>query len=151
MRAGLLLFFFLFLIGGSYAQGVYDPFQNPIVSAVRKRIELKKVESPEKQGQAGAKEEGKVKPQPVNLFKPVIEGSLDKYAVEGIIGTSGRFYLVVTDPKSGRTFVLKEGDAVAPDTVIEKITLKVVTLVKYTSLGGKLSKETLTLKVDTEG
>jgi hypothetical protein len=87
----------------------------------------------------------------VNIFKPVIPDTLDKYTIEGVVGEESSYYLVVTDPDTGRTFVLKEGDAVAPDMVISKITLDSVIFLKYVMDGGKLKKETVVLKVNTEG
>jgi hypothetical protein len=124
------------------SQALEDPFLDPIKATVKKRLKL-----------LTKKEEKAVLKSPVtvNKFKPVIPETLDHYTIEGIAGSKGHYYLIISDPTTGKTFFLKEGDAVAPDTVIKKITFDGVILLKYTMDGGKLKKETVTLKVDTEG
>jgi hypothetical protein len=140
-----LLCFLLLLSAVAQAQLYHDPFQNPIISSVREKVEKKRLEEKRR------KEEVKrLKPKPVNMFKPAIKGSFDTYTLEGIMNISGHYYLVVTNPKSGRTYILKEGDAVAPDTVIERITPKAVTLVRYAQVGSALRKESLVLKLNLE-
>ncbi|TCK06476.1 hypothetical protein [Phorcysia thermohydrogeniphila] len=133
---------FALLVPLSAVHAQTDPFADPVRSAVKKRLA-----SMAAQGQKVVLN----KPVTVNRFEPVLPESLDSYTVEGIIGSKGSYRLIVTDPTTGRTFFLKEGDAVAPDTVIKRITFDTVILTKYVMEGGKIKKETVTLKVDTEG
>jgi len=148
MRIVKGVFLLLLLTAGAQAQ--HDPFYNPIKNTVRERLEWLKLEE-QKKLQEQKQKVVLNKPVNVNIFKPVIPDTLDKYTIEGVVGEESSYYLVVTDPDTGRTFVLKEGDAVAPDMVISKITLDSVIFLKYVMDSGKLKKETVVLKVNTEG
>jgi len=129
------------ILSETRSQAQEDPFLDPIKVTVKRRLEL-----------MAQKQKALLdKPVTVNMFKPVIPEALDHYNIEGIAGYNGRYYLVISDPVTREIFLLKEGDAVSLDTVIEKITFDKVILLKYTLYGGKLKKETVTLKVDTEG
>ena len=136
-----VVFVLLILLVGTGVRAQEDPFFDPIKATVKKRLELVA------KGQKAVLN----KPVTVNMFKPVIPETLDHYTIEGVAGSKGHYYLIISDPVTGRTFFLKEGDAVAPDTVIKKVTFDKVILLKYTMEGGKLKKETVTFKVDTEG
>jgi hypothetical protein len=138
----LLRVLFVLLVPLSVVHAQVDPFFDPVKNSIKKRLAL--MASQDKKAVLN-------KPVTVNIFKPVLPESIDNYTIEGIVGSKGSYRLIVTDPTSGKTFFLKEGDAVAPDTVIKKITFDTVVLIKYLMEGGRVKKETVTLKVDTEG
>ena len=120
-----------------------DPFLNPINLIIKRRLAEKEYLS---------KHKLKLKPSKVRLFKPVIPVPFNALAIEGVIGIGNDHYrLVLTDPNTGRTFIVKEGDPIAPDAKIIKITPDRVFIVKYSKLGRRLIKKTLVLKVNTEG
>ena len=139
MRRFVVLFF-MFSAITSYAQSSWiDPFVNPIKVQMEKKIsrEKRKVSFPKKKA--------------VNLFKPVIPESLENLSIQGVIGVNGKYYLVVYDPETGETFVLKKGDAISASEKITDITPNRVTIVRYVYKAGKLTKKSKVLKVNSEG
>ncbi|SMP04603.1 hypothetical protein SAMN06265339_0239 [Desulfurobacterium pacificum] len=120
-----------------------DPFLNPINLIIKKKLAEKAYLNKKKLN---------LKPSKVKLFKPVIPVPLDSLVIEGVIGVGNDNYqLVTTDPNTGRTFIIKPGDPIAPDAKVVKITPNKVYIVKYSKVGKKLVKKTLVLKVNTEG
>jgi Tfp pilus assembly protein PilP len=90
------------------------------------------------------------KEETVNPYIPAIDRSFDELKIEGIIGVGGKNFLVVKDPEIEKVYMLKEGDAVSPDTKIEKISHDEVILVKYYKESKELKKNFIKLKVDEE-
>ncbi len=129
----------IFLSLGKEALGMVDPFVNPIV--IKEKLLKLKMER-----------EAKVKrtPTKVRLFKPKLKKPFDQLSIQGIIGSNGKLYLVVLDPETGQTYFLKEGDPVAPDEKIAKITPSAIILWKYKRVKGKLVRKKIVLNVDTE-
>ncbi|WP_457680920.1 hypothetical protein [Thermovibrio sp.] len=118
-----------------------DPFVNPI--AIRIKEAEKEVKLKEKLKSQESRE--------VRLFIPKIKVPFDSLSIQGVIKGNGKYLLVLMDPKTGETFFLKEGDAVAPDEKILKITPDEVVLVKYERVKGRVIRKKIILNVDTEG
>ena len=118
----------------SYSTEINDPFINPLEKSLSNKENV------------AIKKEKKA----VNLYIPAIDKSFDELKIEGIIGAGGKKYLVVKDPEIGKIYMLKEGDAVSPDTKIEKISYDEIILVKYYKEGKELKKQILRLKVEKE-
>ncbi len=136
-----VVLFFTFSMTTSYAQpaGWVDPFVNPIKVQIERKI-------------SGEKKKTKfLDNRVVNLFKPAIPESLENLSIQGVIGVNGRYYLVVYDPETGETFVLKKGDAISASEKITDITPDRVTIVRYIYKAGKLIKKREVLKVNSEG
>jgi len=140
MRALLPLVISLLIASGAPAQELVDPFVNPI--ELKEKLLEKALE---------AKKKAKPLPEKVSLFRPKIPKPITEMKIEGLISAQGRLMLVVVDPQTGETYFLKEGDPVAPDAKIAKITPERVVIYRYKRAGGKLVKETVILNVDTEG
>ncbi|RUM41531.1 MAG: hypothetical protein DSY34_03590 [Desulfurobacterium sp.] len=124
----------LFLPQFSHSTEISDPFVNPLEKSLSK-----------KENVAIQKEK-----DAANLFIPVIDKSFNELRIEGIIGVGGKNFLVVKDPEIEKVYMLKEGDAVSPDTKIEKISHDEVILVKYYKEGKELKKRVIRRKVDKE-
>lgn len=124
----------LFLPQFSHSTEISDPFVNPLEKSLSKKenVAIKKEEDV------------------INLYIPIIDKSFDELRIEGIIGVGGKNFLVVKDPEIEKVYMLKEGDAVSPDTKIEKISYDEVILVKYYKEGKELKKRVIRLKVDKE-
>ena len=118
----------------SHSTEISDPFINPLEKFLSK------------EEHATVKKEEDV----VNLYVPAVDKSFDELKVEGIIGVSGKNLLVVKDPEGEKVYMLEEGDAVSPDTKIEKISYDEVILAKYYKEGKELKKRFIRLKVDEE-
>ena len=118
----------------SHSTEISDPFINP----------LEKFLSKEENGTIKKEEDV------VNLYIPAIDKNFDELKVEGIIGVSGKNFLVVKDPEGEKVYMLKEGDAVSPDTKVEKISYDEVILAKYYREGKELRKRFIRLKVGEE-
>jgi len=139
-RAIILLAVFL-SVTPAVAREIVDPFVNPILS----RQKVLKAELERKRSLAGAP-----RSQEVNLFKPKINKPLSKLSIQGVIEENGKYILVLLDPETGQTFFLKEGDPIAPDEKIAKITLDRVVIYRFKKVKGKIVKEKITISVDTE-
>ena len=124
----------LFLSQFSHSTEISDPFVNPLEKSLSKKENVTIRE----------------KEDVVNLYIPAIDKSLDELKIEGIIGVGGKNFLVLKDPEIGKVYMLKEGDAVSPDTKIEKISYDEVILAKYYKEGKELKKRFIRLKVDEE-
>ncbi len=124
----------LFLSQFSHSTEISDPFVNPLEKSLSKKenVTIRKKEDV------------------VNLYIPAIDKSFDELKIEGIIGAGGKKYLVVKDPEIGKIYMLKEGDAVSPDTKIEKISCDEVILAKYYKEGKELKRQIIRLKVEKE-
>lgn len=124
----------LFLPQFSHSTEISDPFVNPLEKSLSKKenVAIKKREDV------------------INLYIPAIDKSFDELRIEGIIGVGDKNFLVVKDPEIEKVYMLKEGDAVSPDTKIEKIFHDEVILVKYYKEGKELKKRAIRLKVDKE-
>ena len=118
----------------SHSTEISDPFINP----------LEKFLSKEENGTIKKEEDV------VNLYIPAIDKNFDELKVDGIIGVSGKNFLVVKDPEGEKVYMLKEGDAVSPDTKVEKISYDEVILAKYYREGKELRKKFIRLKVGEE-
>jgi len=140
MKALLTLAITLLLTAEATAQELVDPFINPI--EIKEKLLEKALE---------AKKKVKPLPEKVNLFKPKIPKPLTEMKIEGLINANGRLLLVVVDPQTEETYLLKEGDPIAPDAKIAKITPDKVIIYRYKKIKGKLVKETVILNVDMEG
>ena len=147
MRLLISISLILLLSSLAYSQKVesvkmVDPFINPIKVEEEKLKKLK--EQKEKLNKEGKK-------RTVNLFKPVIPKPLDELSIQGIISSVKGYLLIVLDPETGETYMLKEGDAISPSEKIVKITPTRVVIVRYFYKKGKLFKSYETLNVNSEG
>ncbi|WP_163327732.1 hypothetical protein GFV12_03310 [Desulfurobacterium thermolithotrophum] len=134
----LLILLFLFLPYSSYSTEISDPFVDPfkklfILDSKYTHIKSKKT-SPS-----------------LRIFKSVLGKNLKELKIEGIIGSANSYSLVVSDPATGKVYMLKPGDPISSDTKIKKITINKVILVKYYKKKKKLKKKLIELKVDKEG
>lgn len=147
MRLLISISLILLLSSLAYSQKVesvkmVDPFINPIKVEEEKLKKLK--EQKEKLNKEGKK-------RTVNLFKPAIPKPLDELSIQGVISSVKRYLLIVLDPETGETYMLKEGDAISPSEKIVKITPTRVVIVRYFYKKGKLFKSYETLNVNSEG
>ncbi len=147
MRLLISVSLILLLSNLAYSQKVesirmVDPFINPIKVEEEKLKKLK--EQREKLSKEGKK-------HVVNLFKPAIPKPLDDLSIQGVISSAKGYLLIVLDPETGETYMLREGDAVSPSEKIVKITPKKVVIVRYFYKRGKLLKSYETLNVNSEG
>jgi Tfp pilus assembly protein PilP len=124
----------LFLPGFSGSTEMRDPFVNPLEKTLSR-----------KENVVITKRE-----EVVNLYNPVINKSLNELKIEGVIGVDGKNFLVAKDPETEKVYMLKEGDAISPDTRIERVSHDKVILVKYYREGKELKKSFIKLKVDEE-
>ena len=115
-----------------------DPFITPITLQEKKLLKVKQ--------QLSTKESTKS----LNLFKPKVPKPLESLKIQGILEADGSKLLVVSDPSTGESFILKEGDPVAPDTKLAKINWDSVELEKYYQKDGKVKRKILVLKVNGE-
>ncbi len=118
----------------SYSTEISDPFINPLEKIISKEENA----TAEKNGETA------------NLFIPAIDKDFSRLKVEGIIGVRGEKLLVVKDPEEGEIYMLKEGEAVSPDTKIEKIFHDEVILIKYHKEDKEIKKQFIRLKVGEE-
>lgn len=118
-----------------------DPFINPIKVKEEKLKELKIKKN--------SKEASREKV--VRIFKPLLPKPFSELSIQGIISLNGKYILVVLDPETGETYLLKEGDAISPSEKIVKITPSQVVIARYYYKHGKLLKSYKTLNVDSEG
>jgi len=128
-------------------QELVDPFVNPVKIKIKRAEEEMKL----KEKLIKAKVALATLPEKVKLFKPKIPKPLNEMKIEGVIGTGNKLLLVVVDPGTGETYLLKEGDPVAPDEKIARITFNRVVVYRYKRIAGRIVKETVILNVDTEG
>lgn len=147
MRLLISVSLILLLSNLAYSQKVesirmVDPFINPIKVEEEKLKKLK--EQREKLSKEGKK-------RVVNLFKPAIPKPLDDLSIQGVISSAKGYLLIVLDPETGETYMLREGDAVSPSEKIVKITPKKVVIVRYFYKRDKLLKSYETLNVNSEG
>lgn len=124
----------------AYAATWVDPFINPIKLKEETVLKLKE-----------QKRKVVRKPKIVNMFKSVIPKPLEDLSIQGVIVSGNTLLLVVYDPETGETYMLKEGDAVSPSEKIVKITPSKVTIVKYVYQNDRLRKIYKTVKVNLEG
>ena len=134
MKALFICLLVLFFPQFSHSTEINDPFVNPLEKSLSKKKDV-----------AIEKKE-----ETVNPYIPAIDRSFDELKIEGIIGVGGKNFLVVKDPEIEKVYMLKEGDAVSPDTKIEKISHDEVILVKYYKESKELKKNFIKLKVDEE-
>jgi len=117
-----------------------DPFINPIKLKEEKLRKLKEL-----------KQKLNKQKQVVKLFKPVIPKPLTELSIQGVLNAGKGYLLIVLDPETGETYMLKEGDAVSPSEKIVKITPSKVIIARYLYKRGKLVKSYETLNVNLEG
>jgi len=148
MRAALIVAIIVALTASAGAQELADPFVNQLklkekASGVKKR--------PSFTGFSIPKSKSKRKNKKVKLFSSKLPQPLELLKIDGVIEAGGVRLLVVTDPETGQTFFLKEGDAVSESEKIGEILPDRVVIYRYKNLNGHLKKEVVTLKVDMEG
>ncbi len=134
LLVGLLIFLLPYL---SFSTEINDPFVNPL-----KELSFKK--------EKALNRKGKDEKIHLNLYVPVIDKSFGELRIEGIIGVDSKKFLVLKDPEMEKVYMLKEGDAVSPDTKIEKISYDEVILAKYYKEGKELKRQIIRLKVEKE-
>ncbi len=122
--------------------GMADPFINPIKVKEEKLKKLKELKE---------KLTSKEEKRSVRLFKPAIPKPLMELSIQGVISSGKGYLLIVLDPETGETYMLKEGDAVSPSEKIVRITPSKVVVVRYSYRKGKLVKSYETLNVNLEG
>lgn len=144
MRPLILFLPLLLIVSNSYAlEGkLVDPFVNPIKVKEEKLKKLKELK--EKLNREAGK-------KVVKLFKSVLPKPLDELSIQGVISSGNRYVLVVLDPETGETYMLKEGDAVSPSEKIVRITPSQVVIARYYYKRGRLIKSYETLNVNLEG
>lgn len=144
MRPLSVFLLFLVITTNSYAieEKFIDPFVNPIKAKEEKLKKLKDLK------RELGKESGK---NSVKLFKAVIPRPLNELSIQGVISSDDRYILVVLDPETGETYMLKEGDAVSPSEKIVRITPSQVVIARYYYKRGRLIKSYETLNVNLEG
>ncbi len=135
----LFLLFWFFSVSALGAEWV-DPFVNPIKLREKRLEKLRKL----KEQLAREKKE-------VRLFRPAIPKPLDQLSIQGVISGKNGYILVVLDPETGETYMLKAGDAVSLAEKIVKITPEKVVIVRFVYKNGKLRKVYRTVKVNLEG
>ena len=137
----LVIFLTLFLLS-FFARGstLVDPFVNPIKL---KEAKLKKLKELEEKLQEEKRE--------VKLFRPAVPRPLEELSIQGVISSGKGYRLVVLDPETGETYILKEGDAISPFEKLVKITPSKLVVVQYFYRGGRLRKTYRTVKVNLEG
>ncbi len=135
----LFLFFWVLSVPARGAEWV-DPFVNPI------KLQEKKLEKLKKLKEQLAKEK-----KEVHLFRPAIPKPLDQLSIQGVISGKNGYILVVLDPETGETYMLKAGDAISPAEKIVKITPEKIVIVRFVYKNGKLRKVYRTVKVNLEG
>lgn len=138
----LVLLLTLLFSASSYAKNWADPFVNPIKIKEERLLKLKEAKSKLNFGK---------KQKKFNLFKPTVPKPLDELSIQGVLGLKGKYLLVVSDPETGETFILKEGDAVSPSEKIVRIFPDKIVIVRFFYRKGKLNKSYKTLKVNSEG
>ncbi len=124
----------------AHATGLVDPFVNPLQIKERELMKLKEQ----------LKERNKKVERKNDFFKPVINKPFEKLSIQGVIEAEGKTFLVLYDPETGETFLLKEGDAISSSEKIYKLSAKKVVLVKYFYKDGKIKKAYKTLNVNVE-
>lgn len=147
MRLLIFLLLILMLSSSSYSQETgetkfVDPFINPIKL---KEEKLKKLE--ELKGKLNKGNKNNL----VRLFKPAISKPLTELSIQGVLSGGKGYLLVVLDPETGETYMLREGDAVSPSEKIVRITPSKVVIARYFYRKGKLVKSYETLNVNLEG
>ncbi len=128
----------------SLASG-FDPFINPI-----KKLEIER----QKQKALEVLKQEQLTSSIPRMFKPVIKKSFSEYKIEGTMALpSGKTILVLSDPETGETILLKEGDAIAVNAKIVKISPTKVVVYEYEKKGRKIIKKikTYNLKEHSEG
>ena len=137
----LFLVIFSIFCTSVQAAGLIDPFVNPLQVKEEKLLKIR--EQAKKQDVGEKRKKNK-------FFKPVIDKPFEKLSIQGIIGAKGKIFLVLYDPETGETFLLKEGDAISPSEKIYKLFPNKVVLVKYFYKDGKIEKIYKTLNVNVE-
>ena len=114
----------------------FDPFINPI-----KKLELEK----KKQKALEVLEQKQLTSHIPKLFKPAIKKPFLEYTIEGtIMLPSGKTVLVLSDPSTGETILLKEGDAIAVNAKVAKILPTKIVVYEYEKKGRRLIKKVKT-------
>ena len=117
-----------------------DPFVNPIKLKEAKLKKLKELE-----------EKLREEKREVKLFRPAVPRPLEELSIQGVISSGKGYRLVVLDPETGETYILKEGDAISPSEKLVKITPSKLVVVQYFYRAGRLRKTYRTVKVNLEG
>ena len=89
--------------------------------------------------------------QELRLFTPVIRKPLSELSIQGVISSSHGYRLVLLDPSTGETFLLKPGDPVGKSEKLLKVTPKEVVIVKFKRKGLKIAKSYERIKIDLGG
>ena len=118
-----------------------DPFTNPIKVEEEKLMKLKINKNSEEES----------KEKIAKIFKPILPKPFNKLIIQGVISIDNKYILVVLDPETGETYLLKEGNAISPFEKIVEITPSKIVIARYYYKRGKLFKSYETLNVNLEG
>lgn len=140
MRLPVIFLTVLLLPFSARGSTLVDPFVNPIKLKEAKLKKLKELE-----------EKLREEKREVRLFKPVIPRPLEDLSIQGIISGGKGYKLVLLDPETGETYILKEGDAISPSEKLVKITPSKLIIVQYLYKNGRLRKIYRTVNVNLEG
>jgi len=121
------------------AYSYFDPFLNP--------IKLKE----EQLKNSIEKSRKKIEVKGLSLFTPVIPKPLEDLSIQGVVSSGNTRYLVLLDPSTGETFLLREGDAISKNEKIVKITPTEVVIAVFKQKNGKVVKSYRRLKLNREG
>ena len=137
----LFLIIFTVFYTSVQAAELVDPFVNPLQVKEEKLLRLKEREEKQRIGEKRRRND---------FFKPVINKPFEKFSIQGVIEAKGKKFLVLYDPETGETILLKEGDAISSSEKIYKLSSEKVVLVKYFYKNGKIEKAYKTLNVNVE-
>jgi len=142
-----LLLTLVFGLGAQARGELADPFVNKL--KVKEELWKKQLETLQA---LKAKKAATKRVEKPHLFRPVIPKPLEALKIEGIAGSGGTLFLVVSDPETGETYLLKEGDPIAPNEKIALIDANrgIVLIDQYMLVDGNLIKKQRFIKVNKE-
>ena len=135
----LIYIYILLLIFSSKSYSYFDPFLNLIKvkeKHLRENFERNRRE---------------IAVKGISLFTPIIFKPLEELSVQGVVSSGNYNYLVLLDPSTGETFLLKEGDAISKNEKIVKITPNEVVIAVFKQKDGKIIKSYKKIILNKEG
>lgn len=123
----------------------FDPFVN-LVYLKEKEIHQRKTESERK-----LKIVKQLESQELRLFTPVIRKPFNELSIQGVISSSVGYRLVLVDPSTGETFLLKPGDAISENEKLVRITPKAIVIAQFKRKGFKVVKSYRRIRIDSGG
>jgi len=120
----------------------FDPFVNPIRL---KDITISHQKLRKQKKLPVIKQE---KNKELHLFIPVIHKPFSELSIQGVISSSNGYRLVLLDPSTGETFLLKPGDPISKNEKLIKVTPKEIIIAKFEQKGIKIIRTYERIKLD---